>query len=115
MPHNARWPIAALLGLLREEGVRQPQRRFFIEYVLLAGVNDEDDARRLTSLLRGINAQVNGPQGDRPPRVRGGLSPHGALIRWSGQNDRGGQARRGGRTEPMGHLTDGRAAGPVLG
>jgi 23S rRNA (adenine2503-C2)-methyltransferase len=60
MPHNARWPIAALLGLLREEGVRQPKRRFFIEYVLLAGVNDTgDDARRLAELLRGIDAQVN--------------------------------------------------------
>ena len=60
MPHNARWPIAALLGLLREEGARQPGRRFFIEYVLLAGVNDtDDDARRLTGLLHGIDAQVN--------------------------------------------------------
>lgn len=60
MPHNARWPIAALLGLLREEGARQPQRRFFIEYVLLAGVNDApDDARRLAELLGGIAAQVN--------------------------------------------------------
>ena len=60
MPHNARWPIAALLGLLREEGAGQPKRRFFVEYVLLAGVNDEDDdAGRLAELLRGIDAQVN--------------------------------------------------------
>ena len=60
MPHNARWPIAVLLGLLREQGARQPGRRFFIEYVLLAGVNDsDDDARRLVELLRGIDAQVN--------------------------------------------------------
>ena len=60
MPHNARWPIAALLGLLREEGARQPKRRFFVEYVLLAGVNDTDhDAERLAGLLRGIHAQVN--------------------------------------------------------
>ena len=60
MPHNARWPIAALLGLLREEGARQPKRRFFVEYVLLAGVNDGDeDARRLADLLGGIDAQVN--------------------------------------------------------
>ncbi len=59
MPHNARWPIAALLGLLREEGSRR-RRRFFVEYVLLAGVNDEDDdAGRLAGLLRGIDAQVN--------------------------------------------------------
>ena len=60
MPHNARWPIEALLGLLREEGARQPGRRFFIEYVLLAGVNDTDhDARRLAGLLHGIDAQLN--------------------------------------------------------
>jgi len=60
MPHNARWPIAALLGLLRQEGARQPRRRFFIEYVLLAGLNDTDeDARRLAGLLNGIDAQVN--------------------------------------------------------
>ncbi len=57
MPHNARWPIEALLGLLREQGTG---RRFFIEYVLLSGVNDSDeDARRLARLLQGIDAQVN--------------------------------------------------------
>jgi 23S rRNA (adenine2503-C2)-methyltransferase len=60
MPHNARWPIAALLGLLREAGARPPGRRFFIEYVLLAGLNDtDDDAQRLVGLLRGIDAQLN--------------------------------------------------------
>ena len=60
MPHNVRWPLAALLSLLREEGARRPGRRFFVEYVLLAGVNDgEDDARRLAALVRGIDAQVN--------------------------------------------------------
>ncbi len=60
MPHNACWPIAALLGLLREDGARQPKRRSFIEYVLLAELNDSaDDARRLGELLAGLNAQVN--------------------------------------------------------
>jgi 23S rRNA (adenine2503-C2)-methyltransferase len=60
MPHNARWPIAALLSLLRGEGACQPKRRFFVEYVLLAGVNDgDDDAGRLAALLGGIDAQVN--------------------------------------------------------
>jgi 23S rRNA (adenine2503-C2)-methyltransferase len=59
MPHNARWPIDALLSLLREEGSRR-KRRFFIEYVLLAGVNDgDDDVVRLADLVRGIDAQVN--------------------------------------------------------
>jgi 23S rRNA (adenine2503-C2)-methyltransferase len=60
MPHNAQWPIAALLGVLRDVVVRDPKRRSFIEYVLLAGVNDShDDARRLGELLRDLNAQVN--------------------------------------------------------
>jgi 23S rRNA (adenine2503-C2)-methyltransferase len=60
MPHNARWPIASLLGLLREETARRPGRRFFVEYVLLAGVNDTDeDARRLAALLQRIDAQLN--------------------------------------------------------
>jgi 23S rRNA (adenine2503-C2)-methyltransferase len=60
MPHNAQWPIGALLEVLREDGARHPKRRSFIEYVLLKGVNDAaEDARRLGSLLGGLNAQVN--------------------------------------------------------
>jgi 23S rRNA (adenine2503-C2)-methyltransferase len=60
MPHNRRWPIEALLGVLRDDVARRPGRRSFIEYVLLAGVNDSgDDARRLAALLAGLDAQVN--------------------------------------------------------
>lgn len=60
MPHNAQWPIAAILGVLREDAAHHPRRRSFIEYVLLAGLNDSgEDARRLSTLLRGLNAQVN--------------------------------------------------------
>ena len=60
MPHNKQWPIAALIGALREDGARQPKRRSFIEYVLLEDVNDtKDDARRLGDWLQGLNAQVN--------------------------------------------------------
>jgi len=60
MPHNRQWPIGALLCALREDAARRPRRRSFIEYVLLAGVNDtRDDARRLGELLEGMNAQVN--------------------------------------------------------
>src|SRR5262245_2807199 len=55
MPHNRRWPIAALLDALREAG-----RRCFVEYVLLAGLNDlPDDARRLAELLDGLDVQLN--------------------------------------------------------
>ncbi len=60
MPHNRQWPIEALLDLLREDGAGRPGRRYFVEYLLLAGVNDShDDARRLAGLLRGLRAQVN--------------------------------------------------------
>jgi 23S rRNA (adenine2503-C2)-methyltransferase len=98
MPHNARWPIEALLGLLREEGARQPGRRFFVEYVLLAGVNDTpDDARRLAELLRGVDAQVNviphnsfagspyvAPSREATLRFQDQLKAHGtrSIVRW---------------------------------
>ena len=98
MPHNARWPIGSLLGLLREEGARQPGRRFFIEYVLMAGVNDTpSDARRLAELLRGIAAQVNviphnsfagspyaAPSREATLSFQGRLKTHGAktIVRW---------------------------------
>jgi 23S rRNA (adenine2503-C2)-methyltransferase len=60
MPHNSRWPIAALLRALRDDQSRDAKRRCFIEYVLLAGVNDSpQDALRLAALLAGMNAQVN--------------------------------------------------------
>ena len=60
MPHNRRWPIRALLAALREDQSRRPDRRYFIEYVLWAGVNDSnEDAARLAGLLDGLNAHVN--------------------------------------------------------
>jgi 23S rRNA (adenine2503-C2)-methyltransferase len=60
MPHGRTWPIAELLAALREDAVRNPRRFHFIEYVLLAGVNDGDqDAERLVRLLAGVPARVN--------------------------------------------------------
>ena len=60
VPHNATWPIAALLGALREDHRGGSGRRYFIEYVLWDAVNDsEDDARRLVELLAGLPAHVN--------------------------------------------------------
>jgi len=60
MPHNQKWPIASLLGLLREDAGVHPSRVTFVEYVLFAGVNDtEEDAARLTALLAGLSARVN--------------------------------------------------------
>jgi len=59
MPQTRTWPIAELIDLLRASS-RASERLFFIEYVLLAGVNDsDDDARRLVCLLEGVRARVN--------------------------------------------------------
>ncbi len=60
MPHSKVWPIAALLDSLRADHGRGSGRRYFIEYVLWAGVNDSDaDASRLAALLTGLPAHVN--------------------------------------------------------
>lgn len=60
MPHNRTWPIAALLEALRDDARSGSGRRYFIEYVLLDGVNDSDqDAQRLVTLLAGLPAHVN--------------------------------------------------------
>ena len=92
MPHNRTWPIAALLGALREDKVLHPERRSFIEYVLWDGVNDSDeDAARLAALLEGLDAQVNliphnflgNPGGDpngRHPPARFALPPSRSLA-----------------------------------
>jgi 23S rRNA (adenine2503-C2)-methyltransferase len=98
MPQTRSWPIAELLGVLREEALGRPGRQPFIEYVLFEGINDSDeDASRLVQLLEGLSARVNliphnpTPRVDlRPPsrsrvlafqdRVhRGGVR---ALVRW---------------------------------
>ena len=60
MPHDRTWPIAALLGALRDDQARGSGRRYFIEYVLWKDLNDADeDARRLVALLGGLRAHVN--------------------------------------------------------
>lgn len=51
--------LKALLAACRRYPL-PPHRRLTFEYVLLSGVNDtEDDARRLTKLVRGIRCKVN--------------------------------------------------------
>ena len=60
MPHNQKWPIAEVIGALREHASVEPARVHFIEYVLFAGLNDSDaDAGRVAALLEGVNARVN--------------------------------------------------------
>jgi 23S rRNA (adenine2503-C2)-methyltransferase len=61
MPQTKTWPIASLLGALREDAQRRANKReYFIEYVLFGGLNDTDaDADRLVQLLDGIPSRVN--------------------------------------------------------
>ncbi len=59
MPVNRKYPIATLIGALREVRWRN-REKVTCEYVLLSGVNDTDaDARRLGGLLRNLPAKVN--------------------------------------------------------
>ena len=64
MPRVKRWPIEALCDWMRAASSvvlpgKKP-RHFFIEYALLAGVNDDEaDAERLVGLMRGIRARIN--------------------------------------------------------
>ncbi len=60
VPLNRRFPLADLLGCLRDEELVTPRRPVFFEYTLMAGVNDSpEDARRLPGLLRGIPSKIN--------------------------------------------------------
>ena len=60
MPQTLRWPIAELFRIMRADAVVHPTRRYFMEYVMLDGVNDADaDADRLPALLAGLRAHVN--------------------------------------------------------
>ncbi len=73
MPVNRRWPIAELLGALKDLPL-PPRARYTIEYVLLGGVNDTpDDARRLVRLLSDVRCKVNliayNPHPDSPFRA----------------------------------------------
>ncbi|HSU39656.1 MAG TPA: 23S rRNA (adenine(2503)-C(2))-methyltransferase RlmN [Polyangiaceae bacterium] len=59
MPINRRYPLEALIGALERYPCR-PRERITIEYVLLAGVNDEPaDAARLAELCAGFPHHVN--------------------------------------------------------
>ncbi len=59
MPVDKKWNIAALLDAVRKFPSKQGRRVTF-EYVLLRGVNDsDDDAVRLSALLKGMPVKVN--------------------------------------------------------
>jgi 23S rRNA (adenine2503-C2)-methyltransferase len=59
MPINRKYPLAELLGCLKEYPL-QRGHRITIEYVLIAGLNDSDaDARQLVRILNPIKAKIN--------------------------------------------------------
>ena len=59
MPVNRRYPIRQLLAACKHFPL-EPRRRITFEYVMLKGVSDtQEDALRLTRLLRGIKCKVN--------------------------------------------------------
>ena len=59
VPLNVRYPLARLKQELRAYPLAR-NGIFFIEYVLLAGVNDsQDDARQLAAYLEGLPVRVN--------------------------------------------------------
>ncbi|MCE9506930.1 MAG: 23S rRNA (adenine(2503)-C(2))-methyltransferase RlmN [Alphaproteobacteria bacterium] len=60
MPINNKYPLAELLEACRTYPGVSDIRRITFEYVMLQDVNDTDeDAKRLTELLRGIPCKVN--------------------------------------------------------
>jgi len=60
MPVNRKYPIAELMAAVRDYLAAHDRKRVLIEYVLLAGINDDEaDAHRLCELLEGIDSTVN--------------------------------------------------------
>ena len=60
VPLNRKYPIAELLQACRDYPGASNARRITFEYVLLEGVNDQDeDAARLIALLQDTPAKVN--------------------------------------------------------
>jgi 23S rRNA (adenine2503-C2)-methyltransferase len=58
-PVNRRWPIRELIAAARDYG-RLCGRRVTLEYVLLAGVNDQlEDADRLAAMARELPSKIN--------------------------------------------------------
>jgi len=59
MPINRAYPLSELMGALKNYS-EQNNRRITFEYILLKGVNDQDEhVKQLADLVRGMNAYVN--------------------------------------------------------
>ncbi|MEW5854498.1 MAG: 23S rRNA (adenine(2503)-C(2))-methyltransferase RlmN [Myxococcota bacterium] len=59
MPGTCKWTLEELVAFMWEVSANSA-RHFFIEYILLGGVNDgDDDAQRLVKLMQGVRARIN--------------------------------------------------------
>jgi 23S rRNA (adenine2503-C2)-methyltransferase len=59
MPVNKKYPLAALIGALKDYELPN-RRRITVEYVLIKGINDSiEHARVLIKLLHGLKAKIN--------------------------------------------------------
>ena len=87
MPVNERYPLADVLALCRRH-VERTNRRVFVEYVMLAGVNDApSQARELASLLGPYAFKVNLIPYNPTGRFDG--SSRDAIARFKAELDRG--------------------------
>lgn len=60
VPLNKKYPIEELMAVCRDYFADQPRRKVTFEYVMLAGVNDQDEhAYQLCELLKDVPAKVN--------------------------------------------------------
>jgi 23S rRNA (adenine2503-C2)-methyltransferase len=91
VPVNRRYPLARLLGTLRDEPLVSKRRPVFFEYTLVAGVNDTaDDAARLPELLAGIPCRLNViPMNPYPEAIHRGSAPE-AIARFAAAAHAGG-------------------------
>jgi 23S rRNA (adenine2503-C2)-methyltransferase len=86
VPINRRFPLATLLGALRDLPELGPRRPVFFEYTLIAGVNDAtEDARALARLVAGLPCKVNLiPMNAHPDSPHGPPAPE-ACSRFAGE------------------------------
>lgn len=60
VPLNKKYPIDELMAVCRDYFSEQPRRKVTFEYVMLAGVNDQDEhAYELCEVLKDVPAKVN--------------------------------------------------------
>lgn len=60
VPLNKKYPLKELMAVCRDYFKNEPRRSITMEYVMLAGVNDQPEhARQLINILNGVPAKVN--------------------------------------------------------